>query len=752
MTEKPFDDLRNNWGIEADGRILPTLGQYSLGAVGAILRTQKDVDWFFSDPRQLEVAGENVIPFQIEDPWSLMRRAAGEGLCGFQVFEAGEWGQTFTFNVRVEEAGSPLPTVLRAANPTGGASPSLLRLGERLLEPGEILPWSRFDILDRASARWGGTCPFRDWEHGDQLFEIANDHCVILVADVPLLGDWNSTDGSFAFFSSEIAAERFHRFCVADGQNRMIVTGGDLVEPEDIWKSLEVRPVSDLASRLDHLASINPFAKWCVNPRGYRENAGYGALGLGGPNDGGPTDPINDTGYVLETVSGTWRVWRENRFELEEPLVGWSGHDTIGWSGGSSLQLMPLRESFGANSFPDGIDLESLTDTEADEVVSQLLDVDDDEASFWEEAVSATDDQEDLLDQFHIVWWDAITGDGSDFPYRFPSPLDALSFLASFERQHDRVRRSKGAVSCSHIGFRGSGNEEAEDLTSERFRLGLRRIGVRILRDGYHPRDVEDLVALCNGTLKTLHVQFAGFAKDLLWASASPEQQEEILDQLGIESSDWWSQFGPVDAKLDRAGTALAMERITPEIWGALEDHTRQFVTTALLQLEEQESAPFLDFAPISLEIVKALEVELGALLGGFRDTLDGSVPEGDESQFEEREFLRFLRGGKPPTLGPISRLLRTPKRGGSDLHRSLNEYLNSLPNGEFLTSTRFAKKGLGRVAHKYRNGGVHDSPVSEGVCRECVEVVIGTRDDPGFLQKVANSKIRGGTSPEQQA
>ena len=60
-----------------------------------------------------------------------------------------------------------------------------------------------------------------------------------------------------------------------------------------------------------------------------------------------------------------------------------------------------------------------------------------------------------------------------------------------------------------------------------------------------------------------------------------------------------------------------------------------------------------------------------------------------------------------------------------------------SLDNHEFLTSKEFAKKGLSKVIHKYRNGGAHDSPISEEVCRECIEVIIGNPTAPGYLSRL---------------
>jgi hypothetical protein len=74
-----------------------------------------------------------------------------------------------------------------------------------------------------------------------------------------------------------------------------------------------------------------------------------------------------------------------------------------------------------------------------------------------------------------------------------------------------------------------------------------------------------------------------------------------------------------------------------------------------------------------------------------------------------------------------------------SELAISLHQFLGELSNAEFLTGSKFVKRGLQRVINKYRNRGVHDSPIPEHVCRECVDVVVGTITQPGFIPLVAS-------------
>jgi hypothetical protein len=383
---------------------------------------------------------------------------------------------------------------------------------------------------------------------------------------------------------------------------------------------------------------------------------------------------------------------------------------------------------------------EDLTESEAEELVAQHLDAIGLEDS-WGQLGEAPLHAANRLDQFHIVCWDAVTGDGADYPWRFPGFLAAVRHLAAYEREHDRHHRIEGAVSCGHIGFSGSGDAQFEDLRSARFRLGLRRLALRVLRRGYRPSDASDLVALCNGTLSTLHVDYAGFAKDLLWQSSS-DQEPALLEALELPQEQWTAWADSADVAVDPRGERLAKERLGEDIWELLRPKVRHFLATALLHLAEQGHAPQLDYAPISLEVVKALEVELAEVLAGFRNASSASELEHDPEDHAERSLSGFLSGGKAPTLGTMSYLLRQPKPEASALRVALHEHLTGLPNGDFLSSSKFVKRGLQRVINKYRNGGAHDSPIPEQACRECIETLVGSKDSPGYIPLVVGWKV----------
>ena len=315
---------------------------------------------------------------------------------------------------------------------------------------------------------------------------------MVLLANVPLLGDWNSTEGAFAFFTSEEEATHYHDHHLGDGRNRMLFGPGAPDDPHEAMASLRPRPVQDLRARLAELADINPLAAWCVNPDGHRENSAYGRLSYGGPHPS------------LDSV------------ELDDDI----------------------------------------TESEAEDLVAEHLDATGLEES-WEQLGQVELRPGDRLNQFHFVCWDAVTGNWAD--WQFPGFSAALRYLATYEREHDRQHRVAGAVSCGYIGFSGSGDAQSEDLRSARFRLGLRRLALRVFRRGYRPTDSGDLVALCNGLLSTLHVDYAGHAKDLLWASSS-EQAAELLDALDIGEDVWRQWAESADVAVDDKCAADAVD------------------------------------------------------------------------------------------------------------------------------------------------------------------------------------------------
>lgn len=744
--QTPFDILANAYSFTIGDRLLPGIGAYGVGTIAVVMPDEEGalalLDAISNKMYEQYNRKPNIIP--VGDPFKFMRRAAGEGLAGIESADHELFPYRFMFMVRVEEAGSTFPTVLTSMINHKWSS-CLTRTGIKNLDHADLLHWNRYDILDPVNGKWGQNKPLRDLKQNEPLYELRSDSLVVLISHVPLLGDWNSPEGSFAFFTSAERANDYHQNHLGNGRNRLLpFASGAPADTIEAMASLSPRRVYDLRIRLHQLTKINLQAAWCVNPNDHRENSAYGRLklfNLGHRSARTSAERIFET-LQMFTVSGIWKILPNNLFELEEPLTHWSGHDTIGWSGGQSIQLLPLDRSFVLeNGLEEFESAEDLTESEIEELVAHHIDsmqLEDSKKQF----IDAPFDELHSLERFYVVCWDAVTGEGADKPWCFPSLYAAIRHLAAYEREIDRNSRIQGAGSDTHIGFAGSKNSAFEDLRSTRFKLGLKRLVQRMIhRKGYRPSDAADLVALCNGILLTLHVDYAGYAKDLLWTTQE-DDRDKLLKTFRISEKHWETWSNNAVLSVDQRGERLVLERMDTKVWQHLEPKSRHFLSTALHHLAEQGSAPQLDYAPISIEVVKGLEVEMGALLADFRRKNSTMSFQYEKKYIAENTLAKFLSGHKPPTLGNMPFLLTSPSSRASQLRIALHAYISSLPNRDFLTDSNFVNKDLRRVVNIFRNGGAHDSPISESTCRECIETLIGSKELPGLIPQVAMWKL----------
>jgi hypothetical protein len=79
-----------------------------------------------------------------------------------------------------------------------------------------------------------------------------------------------------------------------------------------------------------------------------------------------------------------------------------------------------------------------------------------------------------------------------------------------------------------------------------------------------------------------------------------------------------------IEADVDPEGDELLRLRVGEHIAARLTFRTRLFLTTALLQFDGMGKSPCIDYAPVSVQVVKALEFEMrelaAAVVCGFRD------------------------------------------------------------------------------------------------------------------------------------
>ena len=172
--------------------------------------------------------------------------------------------------------------------------------------------------------------------------------------------------------------------------------------------------------------------------------------------------------------------------------------------------------------------------------------------------------------------------------------------------------------------------------------------------------------------------------------------------------------------------------------WNFIGDKAQFFLSTALLDFQDRGFAPQLDYAPFSVQVVKALEVECGALFLEFWGRHQENLKDEISDIHEEKSCLRSLPNGKAPSLGEMARMFKNAKKADTPLSQKLAEFLSQIDPGGYLTSKKFCDKALSKALHKYRNGGAHDSAISYEVCRDCIHDLVGEKNNSGIIGKVA--------------
>jgi|694.fasta_scaffold122899_2 hypothetical protein len=725
-----FQKLNQGFILVVNGSICSGVGQHTLGACGLVFPDlQKGETYIKQISEFFDTLGQDIKLLPIEDSWNLMRRAAGEGLCAFESPEPESFGVRFVFMLRIEEAGNDLPTVLSAVEDKEIES-SLTRTGVKSFNSSELLNWARFDILDSVLA---SDRLFYDWNQGEPLYEIQITNELPFMSEVSVIGDWIALDGAYPLFTTREQACKF-----IQNINDQKIGLFSFPDNPKFEENVVLLPNTDILARLKELRKLSPspftMAQFCINPMGHRRDIAYGRfydfLNLDN----------NDRVYVY-SVSGKWEILPNNHFQMIEPFSGWNGYDTIGWSGGQALQLTPLTRSFEFVN-PDIIhaSIDQLTESELEDELHNFLDGSS-LFSFEQGYFGIIEPENNNLSNYYIIAWDTVTG--AENNCFFNSIFEALAFLSAYEREHDSYYRNTGATGCSVLGFSGSNNLQKEAILSDKFKLGIFRIVKRIIY-GYTPKDSNDLVTLCNATLRTLHIEYMGYAKDLLWSSeANEEQKNQILETLFLDKECWDKFYHSSEPYIDPEGESLCVERLGYDRWNLLSAKVKHFLSNALFHFKSWNNAPQFDYSPITIQMVKSLEFELGEIFKHISQEIGQSLPF-DKNIEHEVAFNKFMEDDKKyPLLGQMLRLLRKPPIQPLPLRKKIYEEIAKLSNRDYLTEKHFLENIDNNILKKYRNPGAHREQISLETCLQCIEELLGTEKRVGIIPSVVEWKKR---------
>jgi len=663
----------------------------------------------------------------VSNSYDFMQLCAKYGYAGIELLSE-EDQKSIVFCVRLEEVASTLPTVMSFNRE--GTSFIKTRFKEfKETTYRSVKEWQRYDILDKVSAKFAVTKPFRDWEQ-KSLFEIrtTNDEFLSLFR-VPCSHNYNSLDGSIPFFTTIKLAIDFLNS--SEFRTHLMFFGGfksnyndlaiDLSSNTDLFKIVRIDDVRERIREID-----NPFMGFVINPNGQRDSMGYGSLSSG------------DKKYepLFYGVSGTWKINKGNEFEKIEQRDFWDGSDSFYWNQINGYRLSPLDRSFSVESTVTKFSEFSEHDIE-DFVLSNFEDKEYEENELIQ--ANWTDSEDEKIKTYCIVWWDAVTGDGKENPMFFNSILDLIIWLWQYECCRDYPIRRDGAHQCNgFIGVPATPDKEYEEIIHTKIREQLIRIFKRIALKGYKPKDGDDLSGLVNSYFRTMHVDLLGLSKDVIF-QLDGEEKDEVASLLAFSEEFLESEFSDSYNQLDELGASLGKKVLGDSVWNKLSTRAKYFISSSLSQLNILGRSPQLDYSLVSIGFVKALEFELGQLFKNFALTTDLTDMDYDEDDYGECALIKISinKGGKPPALGSMGHLIKPNQRDKNELRSKFGEYLDSLNCGEYLASKKFWKEGIYRITNKYRNGGAHDSAISMKTAIDCKDFILGNAEEEGVLKKI---------------
>jgi hypothetical protein len=771
-------------GMLADGLIVPLFPDP--------LSAEEIIKSLSDDPRRMELSVGN-----LGDPFKAMRKAAGEGAAGFQfspgvftddqreaVFAVTQGRILFPFMTRYAEAGSQWPTVLGSALLCDEGC-YLTRKGAAHFGPHDLMQWIRWDILDRASAKLSQIQPFRSHEPHEPFWCISHEeghvnftdgtnwyspegNTIVLFAKDSAVGPFMPPEGYYPVFNSEDAASDFLEGRMGGAFHIMSLVKSDipnLIRHQGVMSSelgpkgelrAVVRQVDNLVNHLSQvktLFSLPPYSSFVINPAGHREDTAWGVF-----------PELDSDDLRINSIGASWKLTPSHEYVNLSRFDQFMGHDTF-FLGPMDFQVSDLGRSLGRfEPIVDGEDLRSLTPIEAKEIIRDLICGRYDEVDFWSSLQGADDswqnfDTNDGMDsvghpnktldihmkfmgKWVINFWDTVDGEKLG-PFYLEGPFELANALCALELE-DRTSRISGRRGHGSIGFDGSGNPDLEAATGDGLKNAIIEICVRMVSRGYRPSDALDMAAASNRILKSFRVGVCGNTADILISHIPTEARstEQLLGELNINPDLYESLLTSVKAEIDPQGEQLLLNRIGKELHSSLLLRSKLFLSTALLQFQNLGRSPCLDYAPVSVQIVKALEYELRELASHLVFGFLGDRPVGpsreEDTFFYVRENLR-----EKVSLGSITYAIKSLKSPKTSILKYAAQRLAD--SGLTTLSDRSTMHLiLEDVLKKYRNGGAHESAISYETCEACIRDLIGSIDRPGLVFRVASWRQRG--------
>ena len=146
--------------------------------------------------------------------------------------------------------------------------------------------------------------------------------------------------------------------------------------------------------------------------------------------------------------------------------------------------------------------------------------------------------------------------------------------------------------------------------------------------------------------------------------------------------------------------------------------------------------SPCLDYAPVSVQVVKALEYELRELVAACLEAYQ--LPVGYSAKSREERTILDCAGGHRyrVSLGSLTHALREARQASAGPLRHLANRLLDLDLRDLMKPT-ITDLILKDVLPRFRNGGAHEHAVSHATCGDCIDVLVGSERQPGLILQV---------------
>ena len=641
----------------------------------------------------------------------------------------------------------------------------------------DVIPWQRFDISDPLLGIWSKNGePFRNWDSGNQLVGLIVDGSIPVLRRCPLTGHWSSLEGTIPIFASETdyvyacrSGELFKEISLfgAFEFNRYPV----LQQFENGSMQIQLIAIDSLPEYLSDICKQVPIlacGQFSINPFCHRENGGYGWTanfldkrqfieGQINP-DGTPLELRTDHDTIkrcgqeksFNTVLGEWMIDSANNVSLTHQTDSWSDRATLHWSGGASVGFGNL--SYSLAHYDHWSDL---SDEEKKDALHSLFSEDINNETINKDHYSSLDAQANL---FAAELWDTYTGD--KYVLRVSSPYEFISFLNKHLIEFDERIRIQGGRPCGSpiTGSRGSGDVKCERLLTKQAQAALFSIAENMAVSGYKPEKALRICSIVNRLFETLHIDFAGYVQDLLIQCELDEDLESLCGSLNIDQ-DEVSQFKDgIDLRPPLEGIKMLKDIVGDHSLALVSQKAIYFAANGLFDLSLKGDSPHLDYATVSIEFVKALEVELGSLFRCWLASIPFDSVEFGSSRHESdvQNYMRSAstkEAGNAPArmfsigtmgylLGDVGKLIQKPdtRVGSQSLIAIMATKVSMVEEMKPLLQKQFYSKFISKVSHSFRNGGAHDQKIPLFTCMQCRDSILGAPSSPGWLVTVSQA------------